>query len=92
MDQVRILARIRSLVQDRFTHAGAPAEAILEEAMLIRHGCFCGRRFHVDGLQAIWFIEENQIKFYDRQGSITEVLNISAESLGWQSLPSLAAA
>lgn len=92
MDQVRILAEIRSLVRDRFDEAGAPAEAPLEEAMLIRHGCFCGRRFHVDGLQAIWFIEEHQIKFYDRQGRITEALDLcSSKSSPLQTNPSRAA-
>ncbi|MFO7901835.1 MAG: hypothetical protein ACQESR_00120 [Planctomycetota bacterium] len=91
MDQVRILAEIRSLVRNRFDKAGAPMEATLEEAMLIRHGCFCGRRFHADGLQAIWFIEENQIKFYDREGSITEVLDLSPESLFLETNPPQAA-
>lgn len=80
MDQVRVLAEIRSLVRNRLDNAGAAPEATLEEAMLIRHGCFCGRRFHADGLQAIWFIEENQIKFYDRQGRMIETLELAPES------------
>lgn len=81
MDQVRVLAEIRSLVRNRLDKAGAAPEATLEEAMLIRNGCFCGRRFHADGLQAIWFIEENQIKFYDREGRIIETLELAPESL-----------
>lgn len=82
MDQIRILAEIRSLVRKRFSQLGAPAEAVPNEVMLIRHGCFCGRRFHLDGLRAIWFIEEKQIKFHDREGTITEVMHISGESVG----------
>jgi len=81
MDQVRILAGIRALVRKKFGQLGAPLDESAKEVMLIRHGCFCGRRFHLDGLQAVWFIEENEIKFYDRGGNIAGVVSISPENL-----------
>lgn len=81
MDHVEILAQIRSLVREKLSKFGDAADASAGEAMLIRDGYFCGRRFYQDGLQAVWFIEENQIKFYDRDGSILEVLELTAEML-----------
>ena len=77
MDQVEILAQIRSLVREKLNRFGCSAEAVPNEAMLIRDGYFCGRRFQRDGLEAVWFIEENQIKFFDRDGSILEVLEVT---------------
>jgi hypothetical protein len=41
---------------------------------------YCGRRFQADGLQAIWFIEEDQLKIYAKDGSVARVLS-SAEVL-----------
>ncbi len=43
--------------------------------MLIRDGFFCGRRFVSDGLEAVWFIEENEVKFYDRDGKVVQVVH-----------------
>ncbi|WP_197442414.1 hypothetical protein [Lignipirellula cremea] len=40
---------------------------------MIRDGYYCGRKMRCDGLQAIWFVEENEIKFYDRDGAVASV-------------------
>jgi hypothetical protein len=36
--------------------------AITSESILIRQEHYCGRRFRTDTHQAVWFIEEDQIK------------------------------
>ena len=81
MDQVQVLAQIRSIIQEKLNRLGSLADTVPGEAILIRDGFFCGRRFYSDGLEAVWFIEENQIKFYERDGGILEVLEITPESL-----------
>jgi hypothetical protein len=81
MDQIELLAQIRSLVRVKLLQFGGSAEAGPNEAMLIRDGYFCGRRFECDGLGAVWFVEENEIKFYDRAGGILEVLELTPDSL-----------
>ena len=77
MDHVEILTQIRGLVRQKFAQLGSACESGPSEAMLIRDGFFCGRRFRGDGVEAVWFMEENQIKFYDQQGSISEVLELT---------------
>ena len=42
----------------------------IEEAILIRDGFYCGRRFRCGPLEAVWFIEEDQLKIYNQQGVI----------------------
>lgn len=74
MDRVELLEQIRALIGATLTFHGAAPDSPVAEAMLIRGGFFCGRRFERDGLQAIWFVEENEIKVYGRDGAIAEVL------------------
>ncbi len=81
MDHVQFLAQIRSFIQEKLNHYSGSADLVPSEAMLIRDGYFCGRRFSCDGFGAVWFVEENQIKFFDRDGGIIEVLDITPENL-----------
>ena len=69
MDYVPRLDQIRSLICQTFAELGGTTDRMPREAVLIRDGYFCGRRFEADGLQAVWFTEENEIKFYDRDGA-----------------------
>ena len=46
------------------------------ETILIRDGCYCGRRLECDGLRAVWFVEENQLKFFHRDGSLTAACTV----------------
>ena len=58
--------------------AETPAEngkLILSESILIRGEFYCGRRFQTATHHAVWFIEENEIKFYDGDGSVLQVIH-----------------
>lgn len=52
---------------------GLPSDTIPQETILIRGGLYCGRRFDAAGLHAIWFLEENLVKFYGPQGLLRQV-------------------
>ncbi len=54
----------------------------MHEAILIRQGMYCGRRFECDAGSAVWFIEENQIKYFAPDGSIVKTVRLpNAEPL-----------
>ena len=53
-------------------------EEEMEETVLIRDGHYCGRRFEMDGNSAVWFIEENQIKCFSKDGSLHTVVDAVA--------------
>ncbi|MCR9116334.1 MAG: hypothetical protein NXI22_05195 [bacterium] len=72
--------RVRQLICDRLAHFGADAAAELTETILVREGYYFGRRFEQDGLQAVWFVEEEQIKFYHRDKSLLEVCEIGVDA------------
>jgi len=62
--------RIRAEIRQQFHDFGAAEGAHAEETILINDGYYCGRRFRCDGFEAVWFIEENQIKFFDQDGTV----------------------
>ena len=82
MDGARQLDRVRSVIQDVFTELGGDVSERPSEAVLIRNGFFCGHRFTSGGLQAVWFVEEREVKFFDRDGSMIRVMHLSRENLG----------
>jgi len=49
---------------------GASPASSVRELLLIRNGVYCGQRFKRDGFQAVWFVEEDQIKFHAPDGSL----------------------
>ena len=77
MHGVQLVERVRGIVYETFAELGSPPEQTPSEAMLIRDGFFCGRRFIAERLEAVWFFEENEIKFYDQDGAVLSVVRPS---------------
>jgi hypothetical protein len=73
---------VRMLVEQTFHGLGAAPDSTPLESILVRDGYYCGRRFDCDGMQAVWFVEENEIKFYGRDGSVQCVCRPSAPRHG----------
>jgi hypothetical protein len=81
MDDVQRLGQIRSLICQTFSEFGGSVDRMPRETLLIRDGFFCGRRFESDGLQAVWFTEEDEVKFFDRNGAILRVVELVSDNL-----------
>jgi hypothetical protein len=67
------LEGIRQAIRDSLANLGCDTSE-MHEAILIRGGMYCGRRFECAGGSAVWFLEEKQIKYYDDQGRLTKVV------------------
>ena len=65
--------QVRQLVYETLREYGLPTETVPQESILLRGGMYCGRRFDAGDFHAIWFIEENQVKFYGPQGLLRKV-------------------
>lgn len=48
---------------------------IVREGMVIREDFFLGRRFVTETCDAIWFIEEDQLKIFDTSGTVLQVMD-----------------
>lgn len=73
MDTHRPL-EIRQLVQQQFEEMSPDRMGIRGEAVLIRGGEYCGHRYQGERVSAVWFREEDQLKFYDGSGSVIRVV------------------
>lgn len=65
-----MLERIRTAISAELVSLGVTDVADLRETILIRDGLFCGRKFQCQGHHVVWFIEENEIKFFGPQGNL----------------------
>ena len=65
---------LRSLVRAFLSQQGVAETTPVRESILIRQGCYCGRRFECDGLSAVWFEEEDELKLYHRDGLVAVAL------------------
>jgi hypothetical protein len=74
MRHFRLTDSVRQQVAEVFAEMGMLATCEVRETILIRDGGYCGRRFETDEASAIWFVEENQIKVYQADGSLVRVI------------------
>jgi hypothetical protein len=64
MPHAQRIDEIRRQVTETFARMEVPEPDQFRESILIRKGSYCGRRFEADGAYAIWFLEEDEVKFY----------------------------
>lgn len=76
MQHSQLLQAVRRAVHEAFAEQNGDDVDVIE-SILLRDSAYCGRRFAAGGRQAIWFVEENQVKFYSASGSVTDVLSAS---------------
>ena len=70
MQHAHLLDRVRETVKGVFLTQGLTTLDEFCETILIRDGFYCGRSFACDGLRAVWFVEENLLKFFDRNNGV----------------------
>ena len=70
MHHAQFLERVRQLVKEAFVEQGVTPQDEVCETILIRDGYYCGRCFTCGDLRAVWFLEENVIKFFCRQSGV----------------------
>jgi hypothetical protein len=75
MQQTSRTEWIRKVIRDTFTELGSATDDPPREALLIRDGTYCGHRFKRGSLEAVWFVEENQVKFYGTDGRVVKVVS-----------------
>ncbi len=68
---------VRQSIQESLWALGAARESRWAESLLMREGNYCGHRFNCDGFEAVWFVEENQVKFYSPLGGLIEALDVT---------------
>ncbi|MEM7316430.1 MAG: hypothetical protein AAF497_25125 [Planctomycetota bacterium] len=68
---------IRQHISLALLQFGADPALPLKESLLIREGIYCGQRFKRGAYQAVWFVDEDQIKFSGPNGETLEIIAAS---------------
>jgi len=76
MTHARQTEKVRHIISVRFGQLGCKPNTPPRESLLICQGHYCGRRFEADGLRATWFITENELKIYGRDGGVAQVIDV----------------
>jgi hypothetical protein len=61
---------MRTAIATQLQQFGVKQPIELHETLLIRNGLFCGRKFQSAGHLVVWFIEEDEIKFFSPCGEL----------------------
>lgn len=76
-EQVRELAN--AILRDL---GSVPSAGELRETMLIRGGNYCGHRYRLGDYEAVWFIEEDELKVLGSNGVIRKLTASAAVAAG----------
>ena len=76
MPHAQRIDEVRRQVREAFARLQVPQPDQFRESILIRDEIYCGRRFEVDGAYAVWFLEEDEIKFYQAIDGETRLVQL----------------
>ena len=62
--------RIRQAIAWQLGGLGVRDSSSLHETILIHNGLFCGRKFQCEEYEVVWFLEEDEIKFFSPCGDL----------------------
>ena len=80
MPHAQRIDEIRRQVAQTFGRMEVRDPNQFRESILIRKGRYCGRRFEGEGAYAIWFLEEDEVKFYRTPHSPAQLPALPLES------------
>ena len=72
--------QIRLLIEQTFESLRSTPQRLTRESLLIRDGHYCGHRYESEELFAVWFLEEQQVKFFSKTGDLLLVLQPTESS------------
>ncbi len=69
---------VRRQVSEAFARMQIREPEQFRESLLIRNGVYCGRRFEGHGAYAVWFLEEDEVKFYGTSPAAVKATRVAA--------------
>lgn len=71
-----MLERIRAAIRAQLTALGVSDLSTFNETILIRNGLYCGRKYRCQSHHAVWFLEENEVKFFGPGGEMLRAASL----------------
>jgi hypothetical protein len=69
------LASVRRCIDRWLEQQEIEGDVEIRDAVLIRDGFYVGRRFQMGTFQAVWFMEEDELKIQDMNGNLLAKLD-----------------
>jgi hypothetical protein len=76
MDNGTEAAPLDQTIAAALSELGVPHSPCRSTSFLIQDGYCTGQRFLFDGIEAIWLIAENVVRFYDEQGRLLKCVDV----------------
>jgi hypothetical protein len=70
MQHAELIQRARDFAGETFAQLGLGNGHEPQEVILVRDGAYCGRRFEVEGAQAVWAIAEDRLTMISAGGEV----------------------
>jgi len=73
MDSETPVEKTRRAIAWQLSRLGVRNPDSMHETILIHNGLFCGRKFHCEEYEVVWFLEEDEIKFFSPVGELLKL-------------------
>lgn len=70
MSSTTPVERIRQAIAWQLGSLGVRDSSTMHETILIHNGLFCGRKYQCEDYEVVWFLEEDEIKFFSPCGDL----------------------
>ena len=80
MSHADLVAHVRQLVQRMLGRRCVNPVSEMKESLLIHDGAYCGRRFLLGKVEAIWLSEETQIQIFDAEKKLVDTVAVAVDS------------
>jgi len=70
---------VREIVVRSFVEFGAKRPHLLRETILVSRGRYLARSYRLEGLLAMWHIEEGVLRLYDARRRVLRTINLFGE-------------
>ena len=80
MDSSDTLSPLYETIAAGLSQLGMPGLPCQSTTFLIRDGHCAGRRFLFEGIQAIWLMSENVVRFYNQKGRMLKSVTIGTDA------------
>jgi hypothetical protein len=71
---------LHQLLAETFAELGATDPASVIRTLLLKDRYFAGQKFRCEGLQAVLLTGEDEIRFYDENGTLLKTMGVEAQS------------
>ncbi len=76
--------RIRQAIAWQLGSLGVRDASNMHETILIHNGLFCGRKFLCEDYEVVWFLEEDEIKFFSPCGDLLKATSALSSLQEWE--------